>query len=234
MQLKICGVTNPDEVSLLASLPVDLIGIWYGVPGGHADVSLAQCRRLAAAASATGTLEPVLVTFLNDAADLREAALRSRVRWLQLHGYQPPGLVRAVKAAAPGTRVIKVLHVRGEHCAEARLIRAYEKAGVDVFLLDAVDDDGRTGSTGRPLDAGVVRALAARLTRPFLLAGGVSARNRRQHTGSMRCPNWLGIDVDSNARGPDGALRAGNVRSISRAWRAHADIDGHHVRHVPR
>ena len=70
------------------------------------------------------------------------------MHWVQLHGYQTPGFVRAVKGIAPEVRVIKVLHVRGGACIEERLIGGYEKAGVDVFLFDAVAEDGRVGSTG--------------------------------------------------------------------------------------
>ena len=76
--------------------------------------------------------------------------------------------------------MIKVLHVRGGACIEERLIGVYEKAGVDVFLFDAVSEDGRVGSTGQTLDAEVVASLAEGLTRPFLLAGGISAENREE------------------------------------------------------
>ena len=120
---------------------------------------------------------------------------------MQLHGYQTPGFVGAVKSIAPDVRVIKVLHVRGGKCVEERLIGAYEKAGVDVFLFDAVAEDGRVGSTGQTLDADLVASLAEGLTRPFLLAGGISAENRERYAALAAHPRFLGIDVDTNARG---------------------------------
>ncbi|MGH3855069.1 MAG: phosphoribosylanthranilate isomerase [Pseudonocardiaceae bacterium] len=187
MRVKICGITRPAEIDLLGALPVDLIGLWHGVPGGRADLPLTDYRRLAAVARATGSLEPVLVTFLSDAQALREVVHRSPVRWIQLHGHQTPSLVRAVKRAVPDeVRIMKALHIQGTHCLEAPLIRAYEKAGIDVFLFDAATDDGRIGSTGRLLDGGVVSSLATRLTRPFLLAGGISSENWREHARSVR------------------------------------------------
>lgn len=230
MHVKICGITRPDEIDLLGALPVDLVGLWHGVPGGRAELPLIECRWLAAAASATHRLEPVLVTFLNDAEALREVIHRSRVRWIQLHGYQTPSLVRAVKRTAPDElRVIKALHIQGTSCLEAPLIRAYENAGVDVFLFDAATDDGRIGSTGRSLDGRVVSSLAQRLTRPFLLAGGISSKNWREHAMSVRNPSWLGIDIDTNARERGGALQPENIEAIIRAWTACAD---HGYRHV--
>ena len=97
--------------------------------------------------------------------------------------------------------MIKVLHVRGGECVEAPLLRAsYEKAGVDVFLFDVVSDDGRVGSTGQEIDPAVVAPLADKLGRPFLLAGGISAANRPAYASLAAHPQFLGIDVDTNAR----------------------------------
>ena len=230
MYVKVCGITRTEEIDLLAALPVDLIGLWHGVPGGRANLPLTEYRRLAAAACATHSLEPVLVTFLTDAKALCKVIHRSRTRWIQLHGYQTPSLVRAIKQAAPEeVRIIKALHIQGTYCLETPLIRSYEKAGVDAFLFDAATDDGRIGSTGRSLDGWVVSSLAQQLTRPFFLAGGISSENWREHARSVHNPSWLGIDVDTNARGADGALAPENIEAIVQAWTACADHGHHYV-----
>jgi phosphoribosylanthranilate isomerase len=219
-RVKVCGITEPREIDLLAAEAVDFVGLWYGVPGGPADLPLSDWRQLAAAAASTERLAPVMVTFLKDVEALREALEGSHVRWVQLHGYQTPGLVRAVKAIAPDICVLKVLHVRGADCVEAPLIGSYEKAGVDVFLLDAVAEDGRVGSTGQSLDPEVAQSLADRIARPFLLAGGLSAENSSDYRALTTHPRFLGIDVDTNARGADGKISGDSVEAIVRAWRA--------------
>ena len=219
-RLKVCGITEPGEIDLLAAQPVDFVGLWHGVAGGPAELALDDWRTLAGAATATPGLNPVLVTFLKDAGVLGEALAGSGVTWVQLHGYQTPGVVRAVKRIAPDEiRVIKVLHVRGGECVEGSLIASYEKAGVDLFLLDAVAADGRVGSTGETLDADVAWSLAERLNRPFLLAGGISAENRADYDRLTGHPRFLGVDVDTNARGADGKVSAASVEAISRAWK---------------
>jgi phosphoribosylanthranilate isomerase len=222
-RLKVCGITEPAEVELLAAARVDFVGLWHGVPGGPAELPLGDWRALAAAAAATPALDPVLVTFLKDVEVLRAALEGSGVRWVQLHGYQTPGLVRAVKRIDPELRVIKVLHVRGGECVEASLVGSYEKAGVDVFLLDVVTADGRVGSTGQSLDAGVAATIADLLSRPFLLAGGLSAASRPAYDGLVGHPQFLGIDVDTNARGADGKVGAAEVAAISAAWKGAGD-----------
>jgi phosphoribosylanthranilate isomerase len=217
-RVKVCGIKEPAEIDVLASQDVDFVGLWYGVPGGPADLPLDEWRRLGAAAAATDHLAPVLVTFLKDSEALREALEGSGVEWVQLHGYQTPGVVRAVKEISPDIRVLKVLHVRGDDCVEAPLIASYEKAGVDVFLVDAVAEDGRVGSTGQTLDPAVVASLAERISRPFLLAGGLSDDNRGDYEELTRHPHFMGIDVDTNARGADGKVSGERVEAIVGAW----------------
>ena len=216
--MKVCVIKEPAEIDVLASQDVDFAGLWYGVPGGPADLPLDEWRRLGAAAAATDHLAPVLVTFLKDSEALREALEGSGVEWVQLHGYQTPGVVRAVKEISPDIRVLKVLHVRGDDCVEAPLIASYEKAGVDVFLFDAVAEDGRVGSTGQTLDPAVVASLAERISRPFLLAGGLSDDNRGEYEELTRHPHFMGIDVDTNARGADGKVSGERVEAILGAW----------------
>jgi phosphoribosylanthranilate isomerase len=228
-RVKVCGITEPSEIDLLAGQRVDFVGLWYGVPGGPADLPLEIWRLLGGAAAATGRLAPVMVTFLKDVGTVREALEGSNVHWVQLHGYQTPGLVRGVKGIAPEVRVIKVLHVRGDACIEERLIGGYEKAGVDVFLFDAVSEDGRVGSTGQTLNPEVVASLAEGLTRPFLLAGGISAENRQEFAALARHPRYLGIDVDTNARGSDGKVSAEKVQAISEAWKEPVAEGGRHA-----
>lgn len=216
-RIKVCGATTTSELDVLAAAGVDFVGLWYAVPGGPHDLPLETWRALAEAAA--GRLAPVLVTFSKDAEVLGEALERTPVTWIQLHGYPTPGAVRKVKAISPSVKVIKVLHVKGSECVEASLVGSYEKAGVDVFLFDTVSDDGRVGSTGQTLDAAVVAPLAEQLGRPFLLAGGISSENRRDYQALADHPRFLGIDVDTNARGADHKISSEPVAAIASAWK---------------
>ncbi|MER6910523.1 N-(5'-phosphoribosyl)anthranilate isomerase [Streptomyces sp. NPDC000594] len=226
MLVKICGVTTPGDMEPLGRAGADLVGLWHGVPGGHADLPTHDLAPLAAAAHRVPGLRPVLVTFLQDAGALRTVLAGAGVRWVQLHGYQPPGMVRALKSAGEFT-VVKVVHLDAGGCVERPLIAAYERAGTDLFLLDTVARDGRIGSTGQPPDPGAVLAIADRLSRPFLLAGGVSDRDRGDRRAVGDHPLFRGIDVDTAARDPGGRLRAGRVRAVSRSWRTpHGTGDG--------
>jgi phosphoribosylanthranilate isomerase len=95
-RLKVCGLTEQLEVDALAAHSVDFAGLWYGVPGGPAELELGRWVELATATAGEG-IEPVLVTFSKDAEFLTGALRAAPVKWVQLHGYQTPGLVRALK-----------------------------------------------------------------------------------------------------------------------------------------
>jgi phosphoribosylanthranilate isomerase len=214
--LKICGATTPGEVALLADAGVDLVGLWHGVPGGRADLPADSVATLAGVARTR--LQPVLVTLLGEPGALVDVIARTGVRWVQLHAYQPPALVRTLKAADEGLTVVKVLHIQGGTCLERPLIRSYERAGVDLFLLDAATRDGRIGSTGQRLAGPDVISLADRLSRPFLLAGGISAANRPDFGDVVGHPRFAGVDVDTAARDADGRIRSERVAAIRRHW----------------
>ncbi len=207
--IKVCGARCVQDRALRAAAGGALAGGWCGVPGGHADLPPPDAGPLLAA----GRPQPVLVTLRG--TDVPELADRTGARWVQLHGHQPPGLVRTLKSR--GHTVIKVLHLLGERCLQEGLIPAYERAGTDFFLLDTATAGGRLGSTGRRADPAALDRLAARLRTPFLLAGGITA-SRAGYAGLVRHPGFAGVDVDSAARDAGGALDPRRVAALTAAW----------------
>ncbi|CRK62142.1 FIG01134443: hypothetical protein [Alloactinosynnema sp. L-07] len=217
--LKTCGATSAADMDVLAAAGADLVGLWHGIPGGPAELDVDTLVELAAAARATGVLEPVLVTFLSDVDRLGDVLARSGIDWVQLHAYQSPLVVKGLRQKGhSGLKVVKVLHVDDGGCVERRLVPAYERAGTDVFLLDRVGDNGQVGSTGQQLRESAVADLVPSLTLPFLLAGGISADNRADYPWLATHPGYLGIDVDTAARDHSGRFSGSNVAAIALEW----------------
>ncbi|WP_406134621.1 N-(5'-phosphoribosyl)anthranilate isomerase [Streptomyces sp. NBC_01089] len=216
--LKVCGATSTRDIAVLATAGADLAGLWHGVPGGPAELPEREVAALAAAARATGVLHPVLVTFLSDTHALSGVLARTGIGTVQLHAYQRPSTVRALRTALPDAVIIKVLHVTGNTCLERPLLGAYEQAGTDLFLIDATTPDGRVGSTGQCLSEDTVLDLADRFTLPFWLAGGLNPANRSDHERVLHHPRLHGIDVDTAARGGDGRIAGPAVTRLARVW----------------
>ncbi|MFF1556349.1 N-(5'-phosphoribosyl)anthranilate isomerase [Streptomyces sp. NPDC058279] len=234
--LKVCGATAPGDIEAAATGGAHCVGLWHGVPGGPRELDPDTLTALASAARSAGLLA-ALVTFLADARATTELARRTGVGWIQLHAYQSPAAVRALREALlPDVRIVKVLHVApgGGGCVERPLIGAYERAGTDLFLIDAATDDGRIGSTGHALDPGDVLALLPRMTRPFLLAGGLEPTNRPRYADVTRAPGFHGIDVDTAARSPlTGRFGVPEITALTRAWRTAPATGPARFRHPP-
>lgn len=217
--LKVCGARTLADIELLAAAGADFVGLWHGVPGGHAELSVAEAIELAAAARDTGRLRPVLVTFSSDVDVLADVLRRTGIRWLQLHAYQSPAVVKGLRARVHDLTIVKVVHLADGYCVERPLIRSYERAGTDIFLLDKVTEDGRIGSTGQQLRGAEVAELVPLFTRPFVLAGGISAQNKADYVGVVDHPRFYGIDVDSAARDEGGRFRLAFVSQLRQGWR---------------
>ena len=72
-RIKVCGITEPREIDLLAEHRVDFVGLWLAVPGGPHDLPPDKWRALAERAASGPSPTPVLVTFAKDAEVLRGA-----------------------------------------------------------------------------------------------------------------------------------------------------------------
>ncbi|WP_103500686.1 MULTISPECIES: N-(5'-phosphoribosyl)anthranilate isomerase [unclassified Streptomyces] len=224
--LKVCGATTEAEVRAARAGGADLLGLWHGVPGGRSDLTAERLTALAAATREGDGPVPVLVTFAHDAEAIAETALAAGVRWLQLHAFQPPSTVAALRAELPDAMIVKAVHLQDGRCLERPLLSAYAHTGTDLFLVDTTTADGRVGSTGVSAPPEAVRALLPALERPFLLAGGVRADARGRYAEVTGHPGYRGVDVDSAARGPDGLLDRDAVARLVHAWTAPAPLPG--------
>ena len=230
MRIKICGITSQRDVQLLATLPIHLAGLWYGNGDGHANLSADQVCKLADGIRDIAHLSAVLVTLTDDLPTLREVISASEFSWVQLHGFQSPSLAAELKRSFAGLRIIKALHLVGQHCIEGPIMKAYERAGVDMFLFDSATLEGQLGSTGQCIDSTAAFQLAETATRPFLIAGGISAETLGHHRALLSYRRFAGIDADTAARGPQRQLCAARIGAIVRSLSTHiASNDGHEI-----
>ncbi len=155
MLIKICGLTNVDDVHLAVEAGADLIGVnlW---PGSKRYVAPAEVAPLLAAVDGRAQTVAVLV---NPGDDEIENAVAAGFDWLQLHGDETPERCRAL----PG-EWLKALRL--DEASFASLCQY----GGSLLLVDAPSPG--YGGSGRVADW-TLAERAARL-RPILLAGGLT------------------------------------------------------------
>ena len=201
-QIKICGLTHPQEAEACAAAGAAAIGFIFYPPSP-------RCLTPEDAGRITRGLPnsvcPVGV-FVNASYDtIMPAAETARLRAVQLHGSESPDLVG--RLAATGLTVIKALFFNGNPGFEA-----YERyTAASAFLVECV---------GGPLPGGnalswnwsAAHSLADK--HPVILAGGLTPDNIAAAIADA-CPD--AVDVSSGVEHQPGRKDVIKVRTLSQA-----------------
>lgn len=186
MQVKICGITRPEDGAAAASLGADAIGLvfWEGSPRA---VDIDQARRICDELPPFIAVTALLVNPSEAEVELVINSLPLNV--LQFHGDEAPAFcehwrlpyIRALRAQAGidlTAEAAKYPYARG-------------------FLLDAVHQ-GQFGGTGHTFDWALVPQS---FNRPVILAGGLNPANVGEGICQLRP---VAVDVSSGVESSPG------------------------------
>lgn len=186
--VKVCGLGSHADVEVATAAGADAVGfVWY--PPSPRHLELDDIRELAAQA----TVPTVLVTAGIDSATLLAAASKTGVDAVQPHG--AAAAVSVVAARRVGLGVIHPVSA-GDDIEAIR--------GDDLLLVDSPDPE-MVGGRGEVFDWDV----AARLDRPFLLAGGLTPTNVAEAVERVRP---FGVDASSGLESSPGVKSADLIR----------------------
>jgi phosphoribosylanthranilate isomerase len=199
--VKVCGIRSVADAEMCVTEGVDAIGLNFW-SGSSREVEVEEAARIV---EAVGGRIAVVGLFV-DAGEAEIVDLRERVGfdWVQLHGDEPPELVRAL-----GPQAYKALRVRDEHVSEEA-----ERFGGALVLLDAWVA-GQKGGTGERFDWRLARSVASR--RPVVLAGGLDADNVGE---AVRQVGPRAVDVASGVESSVGEKDRQKVAAFVAAARA--------------
>lgn len=198
-RIKLCGLRRPEDIAAANALRPDYIGFVFA-PGSRRAVSAGQAAQLRAAL-APGIL--AVGVFVNEPPEAVAALVRGGVIDLpQLHGQEDEAYLRALRALLPpDVPVIQAVRMEGEASAAAA-----QRSGADYLLLDS----GRGGTgTAFPWE------LAARVARPYFLAGGLDPGNVAAAIDAL---HPYAVDVSSGIE-TDGWKDTTKMRAFVRAVR---------------
>ena len=171
-QIKVCGLTVPEEAAQCAALGADAIGVVFYPPSPR-NVSLDQARLIR---EALPDHVPTVGVFVDPTWEqLDQAIQHCRLGGVQLQGAETPELVKRLKGRGD-VRVFKVLFaLRTPFIAEA------ERYAPHAFLVEC--GQGKLpGGNARAWDWSAARDLVR--LHPTILAGGLDADNAGQAIGS--------------------------------------------------
>jgi phosphoribosylanthranilate isomerase len=209
--VKVCCITNEEDLQQAVGLGADALGFVGPMPSGTGIVDLATARRLIAA------VPPPVASFLLTSAthpdSLVDEAARTGASVLQIVDRVPVAAYARLRQALPALRLVQVVHVEGEET----LAEAAEAARhVDAILLDSGSRAGPVallGGTGRIHDWAVSRRIVETVGKPVILAGGLRPENVAEAIGVVRP---YAVDVCTGLRSAD-RLDRGKLRSFMAA-----------------
>lgn len=207
VQVKICGLSSPDQVRWAVEAGARYLGFVFFAKSPR-NVSLEAATALARAVP-SGLAKVALVVNPDDAA-LDEITARMPVDMLQLHGHESPARVAEIRART-GLPVMKAVGI--SDAADIDRIEAYEIVA-DQILIDAKPPKGADlpGGTGVPFDW---RLIAGRhWQRPWMLAGGLTAKNVGL---AIRLTGARQVDVSSGVERAPGVKDAGLIADFMAA-----------------
>ena len=199
---KICGITRMDDALAAVAAGADALGFVFYEKSPRA-VTAQQARAIIAG------LPPFVTTvglFVNaSACELNETLDVVPLDMLQFHGDETPEQCEGYHRP-----YIKALRVKaGDDIAAA--CKAY--AGASGILLDAYVD-GVPGGTGQAFDWSLI---PQDLSKPIILAGGLSAGNVRQAIDRVQP---YAVDVSGGVEKSKGIKDHDKIRAFMQAVRA--------------
>jgi phosphoribosylanthranilate isomerase len=196
MEIKICGITNMEDASYVASCGAEAIGfIFY--PKSPRYVAPETVKKIIEAIPQEITKVGVFVN--HDVAEVKETIDFCGLDLIQLHGDESP----AYCSQFPQSRVIKAFAPRTED--DLVNMRVYP---VKAILVDA-HDPRRYGGTGE--QANWTLAAKVKETHPLILAGGLSMANIKE---AVEQTSPHAVDVNSGAEIAPGKKDHQKVRAI--------------------
>ena len=194
MDLKICGVTNCEELDILSQEGAKYAGLWTGIDGHPRNLKDAKFLELA---ERCDVISPIAVCIKRPVTDLWKLLKNTNVRHVQLHGFNAPRDISFLKDK--GLTVIKTVHVGDTGASPIeRLIDTYHTNGCDIFLIDRFGGRHEIGSSGVSLGNQMVQSWMSRLDGARIwLAGGLTADRICDLSEDS---DIEAVDVDSAAR----------------------------------
>ncbi len=181
LKIKVCGMKFPANRREVEKLPVDFLGfIFYPpskrYPGKNAHPELFQSAK------------PGVGVFVDESpAEILRQAEKTGLKYIQLHGKEPPLVCKNLKAR--GMKVIKTFHLKENSDFEA--LKPYEGLA-DFFLFDT--KTRLPGGSGKKFNWKILKDYPGKV--PFFLSGGIEPMDAEK-IRMLDHPLLFGVDLNS-------------------------------------
>lgn len=168
MKIKVCGLTEPNQIHALISMEVDFLGfIFYEKSPRYAlnNLALKEIAKL--------PYFKKVGVFVNESVKgILEITSEAQLDFIQLHGDEDETFISLLKSyLSSEIKIIKVLRI-GENSNHLQFT-INNSNSADYFLFDT--DSAAFGGTGKTFDWQTLNNLE--IPKPYFLSGGISPEN---------------------------------------------------------
>ena len=204
MKLKVCGMTNFEQLQKLDQLGVDFAGLIF-----YENSKRFVGNKLEAHKSEIKSLQVEKVgVFVNaEINTIKKEVNEYGLSYVQLHGDESAEFCREVKNFVP---VIKVIRINEQTDLEKEL-SVFEES-YEYLLFDT--DSKQYGGTGKQFDWD--RLKLSNITKSFFLSGGIRLEDVDK-LKSFRHPMFFAIDVNSRLESEPGIKNMEKVEQLVNA-----------------
>jgi phosphoribosylanthranilate isomerase len=201
MKVKVCGMTEFNQIQSLEALKVDFAGmIFYRQSSRYADPQLsmhkADIREL--------RIKKVGVFVNADAAEIEQKMKDYGLDYVQLHGDETPKFCEEVKRFAS---VIKAIRVYNK--IELPVLLDQFSNSCDFFLFDT--DSKHYGGSGKKFNWSILENVDLPL--PFFLSGGIDYQDAEK-LKQFNHPYLFAVDVNSRFERTPGVKEMDKVQAF--------------------
>lgn len=199
MKLKVCGLTEEENISQVMNQFPDFIGfIFYEKsPRCVTDLKASYVRGLSGALKVG-----VFVNALTE--DIKSSVDFYGLDMVQLHGHEPLSQVKDLKKA--GLSIIKAFRVMDQLPTEMEDYAPY----CDLFLFDTYTP--KFGGSGRQFDWSIL----SEVSHPFLLSGGIGKEDL-ERIKKLDLKHLVGLDINSKVEVSPGIKDIEKVKAVKRS-----------------
>jgi phosphoribosylanthranilate isomerase len=184
MQVKICGMRNPENIGMISQLKPDLMGFILYPPSPR----FVEETSLSEALSQVPNGISKVAVFVNETTDeVLRVCKQFGFTYTQLHGNESAADCQTISEA--GIYVIKAFSV--SDTIDFEVLKTYEPY-VDIFLFDTKTVG--YGGSGKQFDWSLLETYP--LKTPYFLSGGIGERDIETILKSS-LPGCAGIDANS-------------------------------------
>jgi len=202
MKVKICGITNEEDVKTCERNGTELIG-FINIPRSKRFIEVDDIQKLTAYMQDKS--RAVVVTETEDLVEVESLIESTGIQYVQFHSQSAAELKR-FKENNPQVKVIRAVGI-SEVMGEEKSKEINDYASVCDYLLFDYEVAGKSGGTGKqiPLDLAVKAAEATRKNPHvgLFLAGGMDSR-RMKSEGKILEDFFDYVDVNSGVENQPG------------------------------